>query len=334
MLLCASTPPPDYEEWPMADMILCIGTTPAAQRVMLFRKLTLDAVNRAVTTLDGAAGKSVNVAKVLRALGEHPVATGFLGGDRGEELKTLLAAQGIEMDFVPVASRTRQCITLLDTSAGTHTELVEESQPVTANDYEHLLRVIQRRVTGCRAVIMSGTIAPGVPVDLYSQSTRLAHQAGALSVVDAQGPALIEALKARPGVVKPNRLELAATVKRELEDEAAVMSAMRELVERGAQRVVVTAGKESTLAFDGRSFWRIQAPRINAVNPIGSGDAFAAGLLWRLLRGEDLGEACRWAAAVGAANALTPMAGEVHQEDVKRLAGQVTTERLSLSLPS
>lgn len=310
-------------------MILCIGTTPAAQRVMVFRKLTLDAVNRAVTTLDGAAGKSVNVAKVLKALGERPVATGFLGGDRGEELRTLLAAQGIEMDFVPVATRTRQCITLLDTSAGTQTELVEESQPATAADYEKLMSVIRRRVMGCRAVVMSGTITPGGPADLYCHGTQLAHEAGAISVVDAQGPALVGALEARPGLVKPNRLELAATVKRTLGDEAAVMSAMRELGERGAQRVVVTAGKEPTLAFDGRSFWRVQAPQITAVNPIGSGDAFTAGLLWRLLRGEDLGEACLWAAAAGAANALTLMAGEVRQDDVKQLARQVTVEPLN-----
>ena len=72
---------------------------------------------------------------------------------------------------------------------------------------------------------------------------------------------------------------------------------MRELCERGAQRVVITAGKEPALAFDGRSFWRVQAPRIEALNPIGSGDAFTAGLVWRLLRGEDLGEACRWGSA-------------------------------------
>ena len=64
--------------------ILCLGTTPAVQRVMIFRKLALDAVNRATTTLDGAAGKSVNVAKVLKALGEQPIAMGFLGGDHGE----------------------------------------------------------------------------------------------------------------------------------------------------------------------------------------------------------------------------------------------------------
>ena len=88
----------------------------------------------------------------------------------------------------------------------------------------------------------------------------MAHESGALSLVDAQGAALIEALKARPGLVKPNRLELAATVNRELKDEAANMAAIRELGERGAQRVVVTAGKEPTLAFDGKRFWKVLAP--------------------------------------------------------------------------
>jgi tagatose 6-phosphate kinase len=310
-------------------MILCIGTTPAAQRVMVFRQLTLDAVNRAVKTLDGAAGKSVNVAKVLHALGEQPVATGFLGGDRGEDLRALLTTQGIELDFVTVAPRTRQCITVVDLSNGTHTELVEESQPVASADYDRLLAVVHRRVKGCRAVVMSGTITPGGPADLYCRGTQLAQGAGAIAVVDAQGAALTEALRAKPGLVKPNRSELAATVGRELKDDAAVILALRELSERGAQRIVVTAGKEPALAFDGREIWRIQAPRINAVNPIGSGDAFAAGLVWRLLRGEDLGEACRWASAAGSANALTPMAGEVHLKDVERLRREVRVERVN-----
>jgi tagatose 6-phosphate kinase len=310
-------------------MILCIGTTPAAQRVMVFRRLTVDAVNRAGTTLDGAAGKAVNVAKVLQALGEQPVAVGFLGGETGERLRAWLGARGIELDFVNVAARTRQCLTVIDESAGTTTELVEESQAVTAADYEALMGVIRRRVPGCRAVVMSGTIAAGGPGDLYFHCTKLAREAGVLAVVDAQGAALVEALKAGPGLVKPNRSELGATLERELKDEAAICAAMRELCERGAERVVVTAGKEPILAFDGRAFWRVRAPRIDAVNPIGSGDAFTAGLVWRLVRGEDLGEACRWAAAAGAANALNLMAGEVKREDVERLVQQVAVEKLA-----
>ena len=309
-------------------MILCIGTTPATQRVMVFRKLALDAVNRAAMTLDGAAGKSVNVAKVLKALGEEPVATGFLGGDRGEFVRTLLQERGVATAFVTVAARTRQCVTVIDESTGSITELVEESQPVTAAEYDELLAVLRQRMRGCRAAIMSGTIAPGGGPDLYRVGTRLAHDSGALSVVDAQGAALVQALEDHPGLVKPNRTELTATLEREMADEAAVLAGMTELCERGAQRVIVTAGKEPVLACDGRNFWRIRAPRITAVNPIGSGDSFTAGAVWRLVQGDDLGEACRWGAAAGAANVLTLLAGEVRREDVERLAPEVEVERV------
>ena len=157
---------------------------------------------------------------------------------------------------------------------------------------------------------------------------QLAEKAGALSVVDAQGAALIAALEAKPGLVKPNRAELAATVGRELKTDSEVMQAMRELCERGAQRVIVTAGKEPALAFDGKIFRRIISPRIKAANPIGSGDAFTAGVVWRLLRGDDLGEACRWGAAAGAANALTLMPGELDRADVDRLVKEVQVQEI------
>ena len=308
--------------------ILCIGTTPAAQRVMIFRKLTPDAVNRAATTLDGAAGKSINVAKVLKTLGAHPIATGFLGGERGEFLRAAMAEKDIEFDFVPVKAPTRQCITVIDESAGTHTELVEESRPVGPADFKKFMVVVRRHIAGCRAVVMSGTIASGGPATLYRDCTRLAENVGAISVVDAQDAALTEALKPKPGLVKPNRPELAATVGRELKSEADVMRAMRELSERGAQRVIVTAGREPALTFDGKIFRRIITPRIQVVNPIGSGDAFTAGVVLRLLRGDDLGEACRWGAAAAAANALTPMPGELNRKDVTRLAKKVQVRRI------
>jgi tagatose 6-phosphate kinase len=308
--------------------ILCLGTTPAVQRVMIFRKLTLDAVNRAVTTLDGAAGKSVNVAKVLKALGEHPVATGFLGGDRGEFLQRALAEQGVDSDFVTVSTRTRQCITVIDESAGTQTELVEESRPVAAADFDKLMAIVHRQMPDCRALVMSGTIITGGPANLYFECARQAASSGVFSAVDGQGMALLEALPAKPGLVKPNRTELAATLRRELKDDAGLRKAMLELCERGAKRVVVTAGKEPALAFDGNVFWRITPPRIKPVNPIGSGDAFTAGLVSRLVRGDDLGEACRWGTAAGTANALTPMPGEVDQDDVERLVREIEVGRI------
>src|SRR4051812_23789353 len=292
-------------------MILCIGTTPALQRVMVFRKLTVDTVNRAVETLDGVAGKSINVAKVLKALGEEPLAMGFIGGDRGEELKQNVERRRIKTDFVAVPERTRQCITVIDDSAGTQTELVEESKRVSPQKYEELLAKIEREVSGCKAIVLSGTLTPGAAAEFYLQCVRLGRENQLLAVVDAQGAALTQSLMGTPALVKPNRAELAATIGHDLKEERDVLSAMRELIERGARNVIVTAGKSSTLASNGTNSWRILNPKITAVNPIGSGDAFTAGAVWRLLKGDDLSEACRWGAACGAANALNLMAGEV-----------------------
>lgn len=309
-------------------MILCLGATPALQRVMLFRKLVSDAVNRAVTTIDGAGGKSVNVAKVLTALGERALVVGFLGGERGTSLRLLLAERGIDADCIEVAPSTRQCVTAIDEAAATVTELVEESQPVDRACYADLMDLLRRRVGGCRAAVMSGTLTPGGPEDFYYECVRVTRAAGALAVVDAQGPALMRSLAARPDLVKPNRAELSVSIGRQLTDEAATRRSMHELWERGARQVVVTCGAEPTLAFDGRTFWRVTPPPVPAKNPIGSGDAFTAGLVVQLLRGAELDAACRWGVAAGSANALTLMVAEVRLADVERLAREVMIDKL------
>src|SRR5437870_5281514 len=123
---------------PANPTILCLGPTPAMQRVMVFGKLTIDEVNRAVETHDCPAGKSVNVARVLATLGARPVALGFLGGDRGAWMVSELERLGIEQDFID-GPRTRQCTTVIDLANHTHTELVEESAPVEDEKYAQLL---------------------------------------------------------------------------------------------------------------------------------------------------------------------------------------------------
>ncbi len=309
-------------------MILCIGTTPAAQRVMRFAQLDLNGVNRAQKTTDGLAGKSINVAKVLHELGAQPIAVGFAGGDRGRELLQGLSIRGIQHEFVEVPARTRQCITVLDQSSHAVTELVEESQPVDQEHYQTLHGIITRLLPNCRAVVMSGSLTPGGPVEFYLGITEASTANAVLSTVDAQGAPLIQALAGRPGLVKPNRHELAATVMRPLENDREVIEAMQEVRKRGAARVVVTAGKAPTLALDGNQLWRIETPRVQVVNPIGSGDAFTAALVWRLVEKCSLGEACRWAVAAGVANALGELPGELRLAQVQELVEQVTAVQL------
>jgi fructose-1-phosphate kinase PfkB-like protein len=102
---------------------------------------------------------------------------------------------------------------------------------------------------------------------------------------------------------------------------------MKKLLDLGAQNAVITLGADGAIASDGTHFWRIKPPAVKAVNSVGSGDAFTAGLAAALVDGAPLPDACRLGAACGAANALTLMAGELDPQEVQRLVSQTTVQK-------
>src|SRR5438067_9619889 len=115
-------------------MIIFLSTTPALQRTMMFAALTLDSVNRAIEVTEYASGKSINAARVATALGEEAVTTGLLGGDRGRLVRQELDRARIPHDFIEVDPPTRMCVTVIDRSANSATELVEEAAEVSPED--------------------------------------------------------------------------------------------------------------------------------------------------------------------------------------------------------
>jgi tagatose 6-phosphate kinase len=260
---------------------------------------------------------------VLKVLGEPGVATGFVGGQRGELIRKMLDEAGVAHDFVTVQPETRLCITLIDTGGDSHTELVEESAAVEEDAFAALAGKLEILLKSARMLVMSGTMTPNAPVAFYARCVEVAARGGVSSIVDAAGESLLRALPARPALVKPNRAELARTLGMELPDESAVKEGMRKLIDLGAKSAVVTLGAEGAIAFDGRQFWRIRLPKVMAVNTIGSGDALTAGLAAALARGQPLPDACRLGCACGAANAITLVSGEVYLEDVQAMMAQV-----------
>ena len=151
--------------------------------------------------------------------------------------------------------------------------------------------------------------------------------AGVPVVLDARGEPLRRALGRGGFAAKMNRDELAATVGHSLDSDGRLLSAMREVMPPGGT-IVVTAGAHSVLASDGERAWRITPPTVVAKSAVGSGDAFAAGMVIGLTEGAPLPEACALGAACGAANAMTELAGFLSPGDVQRLRPRVRVESL------
>ena len=129
-------------------------------------------------------------------------------------------------------------------------------------------------------LVLSGSLAPGCPADLYADLAAAAAEHGARCVVDTTGTALTEALAARPFLVKPNNHELAELAGCDAADEAAVVAAARDLARAGARFVLVSCGAAGALLVDAKGLIaRGAAPAGALVNSVGAGDSMVAGFL-------------------------------------------------------
>lgn len=308
--------------------ILCVSTSPTMQRTLVFDRVVAGDTNRAREVYDYASGKGINAARVLHTLGHPTCFLGLLGGERGAGLKRDLEAAGIPFEAVDVEATTRLCMTVVDAASRQATELIEESAPVTRHDSDALLERLQAALPGAAVLVLSGSLAVGVPDDFYAQGIRLARSAGVPTVLDARGEPLRRALVEQPTVVKPNRPELAATVGQPVESRNTMRKAMAVMIDQGARYVVVTRGRDGSSVCDAESAWEVSTPRVQPISPIGSGDAFAAGLAVGMKAGTGLPEACRLASACGAANAKTLRAGFLDPARVVELMAEVSIREI------
>jgi fructose-1-phosphate kinase PfkB-like protein len=169
------------------------------------------AVHRTGTATTSLGGKGVNVARVARAFGAPGVLIGFLPAFSAAELATLAAAEGAELDGVPIGGTVRAASVLLERS-GRVTVFNEPGPTVEDVDWTRLLREVERRAPAHQTVVCSGSLPPGSPVDAYARVIAVARRAGLRSVVDATGEVLLSALAEHPDVVSPNLPEAEALV--------------------------------------------------------------------------------------------------------------------------
>jgi tagatose 6-phosphate kinase len=304
-------------------MIITLGTTQGIQRTMVFDRVELDHVNRATHVHDHASTKSGNVARVVHALGGETLALGFVGGDTGRFYCHDLDALGVKYSYVEVPHPTRICITVLDRARKQTTELVEESAPVEPSHVEELFRRFEQHIKGAKVLVLSGTQAPGVPDDLFARCVRVAHQHGVATMVDAKGAVLKLAIAERPTWIKPNKSEVEATVGHTIASDEELIHSVHELRSLGAQNVLITRGPHAAIFCDGTQTRVIAIPKVDAVNPIGSGDAVAAGIAVAWVKGQSALEAVKLGLACGVANALTLYSAHVDPETVKAILPRI-----------
>ena len=308
-------------------MILVVSLNPALDVTYHVAGVDWSGVNRPQQVSTAPGGKGLNVARTLRALGADVRVVGLAGGVTGEAVAAGLAAAGVPGSFTPIAGPTRRTFAVVDTASHDTALFSEPGPAVRAGEYQGFLVLYENSLAGCDAVVLSGSLPPGLPEDSYAGLAARAGAAAVPVVLDAGGVALRRGVAAGPAIVKPNLAELQAAVRRPLAGLAAVAAAAAELRAEGAGAVVVSLGCDGLLAATGEATWHAAPPPRTAGNPTGAGDAVVAGLAHGLVLGRPWAERLRHAAALGTACVAAPAAGQFAEADYQRaLAGTQVTE--------
>jgi 1-phosphofructokinase family hexose kinase len=305
-------------------VILSAGLSPAWQQILVFDHFRPGEVNRAREAVWCASGKVINAGVGLHSLGGPSLTLSPAGGGPLVQMDRELAALGVPRRWIETESATRVCTTILDRSTGTMTELVENGRPMRPQELDAYRAAYDESAARAEVAVVIGSLPAGVPMTLYRE---LLERTPCPVVLDFRGEGLLSVLHLKPLVVKPNREELAQTTGRPLRDDAELLSAMRELNRRGAGWVVVTQGPGPVWITSVDRAVRIDPPPMaEVVNPIGSGDAMAAGIAWSIRAGRDMVDAVRFGVAAACYNVGQLLPCRLDRAAVERLMERVRAE--------
>jgi 1-phosphofructokinase family hexose kinase len=306
-------------------LIVCFAANPSVDKLFEVDELKIGEIHRPLGFVQTAGGKGLNVARAAHALGAPVVSVALLRGHTGRWLQEMLSAEGVGCRAAWTHGENRASLSVADRATGSLTEFYENGAEIPSAAWVDLASELARQLPDARWLTISGSMPPGVPDGGYADIVEEAKAAGVRVALDAEGDRLRAALPASPDIVKVNSREagdILGGATHGGEEALGAASKLRDLaggwghagvVTRGADGVAVAA-PDGTL-YEGRLY-------VRGRYPVGSGDAFLAGLVTGLDSGADWPDALRLALGAATANAELPGAGRLDAERARSLAAQ------------
>ena len=316
-------------------MITTITLNAALDITYTLPQFAVGEVHRTAAYICVPGGKGVNAARVVHSLGEQVVTTGFAAGHQGAAFLAGLTQEQLPADFVICTQgETRRAITILDSNNQTSTEIIEQGPLITDAELPHICQKTEELSKKSSWVILSGSLPSGCPASLVPRLLRIARQKGAKIALDARGEALREGLLSQPDLLRINEHEAAemmnnTTNEQHPPDDDQLLKWIEQQMRSGIPMVIVSQGAKGALAGCQGQLYRMTFPQVEAVNPVGSGDAMMAGLVVGMVQGRGDIETLKLGTSCGLVNALHTMAGYILPEQVTEWKDQIEVIPLS-----
>lgn len=310
-------------------MIYTVTLNPALDKTVEIPSLTVDSVNRITAMRTDPGGKGINVSKVIQKLGGESTATGILGGNTGQAIRSALEAMKIRTDFRFVEGETRTNLKVIDPVNHTNTDLNEPGVTVSEEILNGLLKELLLKLHNGDIVILSGSLPKGSPKNTYGTWIRACKEAGAKVFLDADRELLLEGLQASPYLIKPNHHELSELMDKTLEAPDELEKAARSLMKKyNIEKVVVSMGSAGALYITAQETIYAEGLKVPVQSTVGAGDSVVAALAVSEESGRSLEDTIRLSTACGAANVMCSGTQAAEYSVIEELMPKVTFRKL------
>ena len=284
-------------------MIYTVTFNPSLDYIVSVNDFQLGLTNRTDSELILPGGKGINVSTILMNLGIDSTAFGFAAGFTGEEIIREVEAMGIRSDFIKIDSGISRINLKLKNIDGT--EINGSGPEISEEKIEELLRKLDILGEG-DILVLAGSIPASMPADMYSTIMERLQHKNVTFIVDPTKDLLINVLKSKPFLIKPNNHELGELFDVKLTTREEVIPYGKKLQKQGARNVLISmAGEGAVLVAEDGSVYEAPAPKGTLVNAVGAGDSMVAGFTAGWIEKKDYRHAFYMGVSAGSASAFS-----------------------------
>ena len=305
-------------------MIYTVTLNPSIDYVIKVDKLTTGNINRVNEEHVYPGGKGINVTRILKSLDNDNIALGFVSGFTGDYIINSLQELNLKSDFIKV----KEGFTRINVKVKSEeeTEINGQGPKISEEELNQFYKVIDKLVDG-DILILSGSIPSCLDERLYESIMKKEEDRDIKVIVDATKNLLLNVLKYKPFLIKPNNHELAEMFNVELNSTEDVVFYARKLKEMGAQNVLISMGKDGALLVtENDEVFASSVAKGEVVNSVGAGDSMVAGFIAGYLKSNSYEEALRLGAASGGATAFS--SDLATREFIDKLVDEIKIEKI------
>ena len=286
-------------------MIVTLTINPAIDRTISVDRLAFEDRAYINSSRESAGGRGVNASWVIHSFGGETMAVLISGGATGKKLEGLLQQKGLRSVQVPVKNAIRTNLTITD-KHGLTVNLNEAGPTLSKTEVARVEQAVRETLDHASWLMICGSVPPGVPATFYGRLIAMARAKKVKTLLHATGEVLRHGIEERPTVVTPNNQEAERLLGRTLLTRTHYLEAAERIRAMGPEAVVLSLGSRGAVGAFPDGLMEALPPRVDAVCPIGAGDALAAAYTWAREQKRNPAESLRWGVAAGTASARLP----------------------------